>query len=47
MDSTVDSIKVSAEEQEFDPNSNITISKPKLGYNSKEPLDQLNLIDLK
>ena len=47
MDSTVDSIKVSAEEQEFDPNSNITISKPKLGYNSKEPLDQIKFDRLK
>ena len=47
MDSTIDSIKVSAEEQEFDPNSNITISKPKLGYNSKEPLAQTKFDSLK
>ena len=47
MDSKVDSIKVSAEEQEFDPNSNITISKPKLGCNSKEPLDQIKFDRLK
>ena len=47
MDSTDDSIKVPTEEQEFDPNSNITISKPKLGYNSKEPLDQIKFDRLK